>query len=157
MNKKAIAIGCWVLWLFCGALPGKAQLTKLNHANLTQMDQGKHRFVLVFAPDSQNEFLLEQDKMLRQAHLGLSERDLLVVQVVDNNVEVNPHVKEEFPSAASLRQTYKVSPNNFAVVLIGKDGTEKYRAAHAQAPAVLFEIIDAMPMRQNEMQQKRGE
>jgi len=154
MRKKAIAIGSWGLWFLCWVFPGKAQLTEIDHPKLAQMNQGKHRFLLVFAPDSQNAYLLEQDKMLRQARLGLSERDLLVVQVVDNNVEVSPHVKEEFPPAASLRQTYKVSSEQFAVILVGKDGTEKYRAAHAQAPAVLFEIIDAMPMRQNE---KRNE
>ncbi|PSR55801.1 hypothetical protein AHMF7605_21025 [Adhaeribacter arboris] len=154
MRKKTMSISSWVLFFLCCALLGKAQSAESDHSKIGLMDKGKHRFLLIFAPDSQNEFLLEQDKMLRQAHLGLSERDLLVVQVVENNVEINPHVKEEMPPAASLRQTYKINPAQFAVILVGKDGTEKYRAAHAQAPAVLFDIIDSMPMRQHE---KRSE
>lgn len=124
---------------------------------ISQIDQGKHRFLLVFAPDNQNEFLLEQTKMLRQAHLGLTERDMLVVQVIKNNVEVNPRINKELPAAASLRETYKVNPEQFTVILVGKDGSEKYRAAHAQAPAVLFEMVDAMPMRQHELHEKRNE
>ncbi|QMU30589.1 DUF4174 domain-containing protein [Adhaeribacter radiodurans] len=156
MSKKTMAIWSWMLWCLCWSISGKSQAAESNHPIITQMDKGKHRFLLVFSPDNQNEFLLAQDKMLRQARLGLSERDLLVVQVVNNDVEVNPPVKEEFPSATSLRQTYKVNPEQFTVILVGKDGTEKYRAAHAQAPAVLFGIIDAMPMRQNEAHEKNN-
>jgi hypothetical protein len=126
-----------------------------NAGKLSQMDDGKHRILLVFAPDSQNEFLQEQNKMLRQAHPGLTERDMLVVQVIENNVELNPPLKKAVPSAEALRQEFKVSPDQFTVVLIGKDGGEKYRAKHAQAPAVLFQIVDSMPMRQNEAQQKK--
>ncbi|QNF31672.1 DUF4174 domain-containing protein [Adhaeribacter swui] len=126
-------------------------------ATLNDMDKGKHRILLVFAPNSQNELLQEQNKMLRQAHPGLTERDMLVVQVIENNVELNPDIKEAVPSAGKLRQEYKVNAEQFSVVLLGKDGGEKYRAQHPQAPAVLFQIIDAMPMRQSEMHGKRSD
>ncbi len=128
-----------------------------NAGKLSQMDDGKHRILLVFAPDSQNEFLQEQNKMLRQAHPGLTERDMLVVQVIENNVELNPPLKKTVPSAEALRQEFKVASDQFTVVLVGKDGGEKYRAKHAQAPAVLFQIVDSMPMRQNEAHQKKSE
>ncbi len=151
-----MVISTWVLWCCCCSLFVKAQSESLG-AKLSQMNKGKHRILLVFAPDSQNEFLQEQNRMLRQAHLGLTERDILVVQVIENNVELNPPIKEELPGADALRQEYKVRPEQFTVILVGKDGSEKYRAPHAQAPAVLFEIIDAMPMRQSELHGKRSE
>jgi len=155
MSKKLVIISAWILSCLGSALPGLAQSG--SSAKLNQMVPGKHRILLVFAPNSQNEFLQEQNRMLRQAHLGLTERDMLVVQVIENNVELNPPLKEELPAADALRTTYKVSPEQFTVVLVGKDGSEKYRAAHAQAPAVLFQIIDAMPMRQSEAHGKRNE
>ncbi len=156
MIIKTIFISACILGCLFGAWPVLAQ-SKSAAATLSQMDAGKHRILLVFAPDSQNEYLQEQNKMLRQAHPGLTERDMLVVQVIENNVELNPPLKEAVPSADALRQEYKVSADQFAVILVGKDGGEKYRAKHAQAPAVLFQIVDAMPMRQNESQQKRSE
>lgn len=156
MSKKILVISTWILGCFYYALPVIAQ-TESAAAKLSQMDQGKHRILLVFAPDSQNEYLQEQNRMFRQAHQGLTERDMLVVQVIENNVELNPALKETLPTADAIRREYKVTPNQFTVILVGKDGGEKYRADHAQAPAVLFQIIDAMPMRQNEARDKRSE
>lgn len=155
MIRITFFLSAWLIGCLCGAWPTLAQ-SKSAAATLNQMDAGKHRILLVFAPDSQNEFLQEQNRMLRQAHQGLSERDMLVVQVIENNVELNPPLKESVPSAAAIRQEYKITPDQFTVILIGKDGGEKYRAQHAQAPAVLFQIVDAMPMRQNEVQQKKN-
>jgi hypothetical protein len=72
-------------------------------------------------------------------------------------VQTLPDLTEPLPPAVALREEYKVNPAHFTLVLVGKDGSEKYRASHAQAPAVLFQIIDAMPMRQSEVQEKRNE
>ncbi|WP_158546184.1 DUF4174 domain-containing protein [Adhaeribacter pallidiroseus] len=154
MIRKIILLSAWILGFSCGAFSAMAQ-TENAAVRLSQMDKGTHRILLVFAPDSQNELLQEQNKMLRQAHSGLTERDMLVVQVIENNVELNPPLKETIPTADALRQEYKVKASQFTVILVGKDGGEKYRADHPQAPAVLFQIVDSMPMRQNEAQQKR--
>ncbi len=155
MNKILKIIFIYLLSC-CATVPFAAAQSERAAVKLSQMDKGKHRILLVFAPNSQNEFLQEQNKMLRQAHPGLTERDMLVVQVIENNVELNPPLKETVPTANALRREYKVNADQFTVILVGKDGGEKYRAGHAQAPAVLFQIIDAMPMRQNEAQEKRG-
>ena len=61
----------------------------------------------------------------------------------------------EHPSletAAALRERYAVPEGAFAVVLIGKDGGEKERYDKPVQPDVLYEVIDAMPMRRREMQ-----
>lgn len=50
-----------------------------------------------------------------------------------------------------LRQRYKIQKGEFAVILIGKGGTEKLRRFHPVSNSALFETIDAMPMRQREM------
>ncbi|QED28004.1 DUF4174 domain-containing protein [Microvenator marinus] len=52
--------------------------------------------------------------------------------------------------AAELAKTWDVS-EPFTLILVGKDGTEKLRSHKAVAVEMLFETIDAMPMRIREM------
>lgn len=52
-----------------------------------------------------------------------------------------------------LRNRYNPNDAPFRVVLIGKDGGVKYDTTELFGPDQLFPIIDAMPMRQQEMRQ----
>ena len=56
-------------------------------------------------------------------------------------------------TAAGLRERYGIEPGQFAVILIGKDGGEKYRLYEVPELDGIFALIDGMPMRQNEMAQ----
>lgn len=53
-----------------------------------------------------------------------------------------------------LQSRYKVARNAFTVLLIGKDGGIKLRSVEPVRPERLFAIIDAMPMRQEEMHRR---
>ncbi len=152
--SRILFIASCIILLVCASYPSQAQSG--NTSTLPMLTKGTHRFLLLFSPDGQNQALLEQSKMLRQAHTGVTDRNIIVLQVVENNVEAMPSVSEKLPTAAALREAYHIQPEKFTIILVGKDGSEKYRALHAQAPAVLFNIIDAMPMRQSEMQHKPG-
>lgn len=105
----------------------------------------KNRILLVFAPDPQDQHLMDQLSLLNASRAGLVDRDLKVIVV-------NPKSNTSLPTADSkhLYQVYKVEKDTFRVVLIGKDGTEKLRASQPISPIDLFRIIDAMPMRQSE-------
>ena len=52
---------------------------------------------------------------------------------------------------ARLRETFDILDGRFTVVLIGKDGGEKFRSCEPVAPQNIFDRIDAMPMRRREM------
>ena len=43
----------------------------------------------------------------------------------------------------------------FAAILVGKDGTEKFRSDEPVRPETLFGLIDAMPMRRREVRDRR--
>jgi hypothetical protein len=45
----------------------------------------------------------------------------------------------------------RVEDGAFAAVLVGRDGGEKLRSAEPVPAEKLFDLIDAMPMRQREM------
>ncbi len=81
---------------------------------------------------------------------GWQERDLKLVEVLAvgaSRVDGQPMTAA---SAARLRQQFGIDSDAFAVILIGKDGTEKQRERAPIEPVALFRTIDAMPMRQQE-------
>jgi len=52
-------------------------------------------------------------------------------------------------------ESFDVAKGNFAVILIGKDGTKKLRQSSPLETDTLFSVIDAMPMRQREMRKEQ--
>jgi hypothetical protein len=103
----------------------------------------KNRLVLVFAPAGTSPERTEQRRLLQARQLDADERDLLVLDVLPDS-----------PGAAALRQRFNVKPQEFRVLLIGKDGGEKLRREKPVPPQELFDLIDSMPMRQGEMREK---
>ena len=70
---------------------------------------------------------------------GIAERDIEITSV---------------KAGSTLLSTYAVAPNQFTIILIGKDGGEKFRSLKPETTETLFAIIDAMPMRKSEMKKK---
>ena len=97
------------------------------------------RKILIFGKQDQPALVDEQLKMLDKAAAGVKERDLQVTVVGSSD----PREKK-----------FKVKPGQFTVLLIGKDGGEKHRANQPVPAAEFFAMIDAMPMRQQEMRSK---
>ncbi len=106
----------------------------------------QHRLLLVFASDSSDASLLAQNLALASVAEGMQERDLLLLSI-------HPGGSENFTAStcARLYRRFGVAEGDFSVMLIGKDGGEKYRANQPILPELLFGLIDAMPMRQSEM------
>lgn len=111
----------------------------------------KNRLLLVFAPSENNSIYQRQMQLLAAHKAGLNERNLLVFKLV---AEGTSHLESQSIDAtdvARLRSQFKVSQEEFRVILVGKDGTEKWHASSPVEPQVIFKEIDAMPMRQQEM------
>ena len=56
--------------------------------------------------------------------------------------------------AEDARKRFGIGGETFAVVLVGKDGGEKFRSTEPVEPEDLFDRIDAMPMRRREVREK---
>lgn len=98
--------------------------------------QPSTRKLLLFG-QAQTDFK-EQLSLLKKDSAGMAERDL-VVSIVEKEAEY---------------QKYGVKRNAFTVILIGKDGGEKFRSDKPVAPDAIFGLIDTMPMRQSEIRGK---
>ena len=80
-------------------------------------------------------------RWLEKDSLGVTEREIRIESIEFNN---------------DLAKRYHIKTGQFTVLLIGKDGGEKYRAHEPLTTYRLFGIIDAMPMRQLENREKTG-
>ena len=113
----------------------------------------KRRLLLVFAPVKPHPSLVVQRQRLKDTAAGLKEREVTVIEVVQDSVFVDGKLAIEL-NAKSLRREFDTTIVEFTVVLIGKDGGEKLRRDAPVQTEELFRTIDAMPMRQQEMRQR---
>ncbi len=104
----------------------------------------KNRVLLVFAPTDKDAAYVEQGKLWQGEKAGFDERQLVIVPVLADAKKAAGDVP------AAWEKKYNVDAKTFAVVLIGKDGHDAYRAAKPVKAAALYEVIDAMPMRRAE-------
>lgn len=118
----------------------------------------QHRPVIVFGPSA------DDPRVVRQGHAwvgplpeaGIKDRDIAVVNVhgeAGGDVAGKPIGAAE---VAQLRSAFGVEPGEFAVVLVGRDGGEKDRWAEPVSAQEIFGHVDAMPMRQREVEDRGG-
>jgi hypothetical protein len=98
------------------------------------------RYILLFG-DKAEPGARQQWQLLQKDSSGLKERDVQVKWV---------------PARSSLYRTYTVSARDpFTIILVGRDGQEKYRSSQLTTITHFFALIDAMPMRRAEMRKKK--
>ena len=110
----------------------------------------KNRVLLVFAPTEKDPAYAEQGRLWQSEKAGFEERQLVVVPVLADAA------KAAGDTPAALQKRYGVEARSFAVVLLGKDGHDAYRVAKPVKGEALYDVIDAMPMRRDEMKGQRA-
>lgn len=97
------------------------------------------RRVYIFGAAEYPQMAGQQMQLFDSARNEIAERDIKIIKV---------------PANDPLFSAYRVNKPAFTIILIGKDGGEKYRTNKILLPEKLFAIIDAMPMRRAEMRRK---
>ncbi len=116
----------------------------------------QHRVLLIFAPNENHVSLQTQITLLTQKKTEVTERDLLFYKIfAKNGVTPQLQLLSEKETIA-LRKKFNIEEHQYVVILIGKDGKEKLRRWEIVMPQEIFELIDAMPMRQAEMSRKNN-
>ena len=110
--------------------------------------QWKQRPLLVFAPSAGDSRRAVQIQRVEAERSEFEERDMVLLEIVAGGDDV--------VDGAALRARFHVDEAAFAAVLIGKDGTAKGHWTEPVELRELWELIDAMPMRQREMEQRGG-
>ena len=123
-----------------------------------------YRALLVFAPALNTPQIVDQLNQLKANVGDMKTRALLYVPIVPEGHN-QPIPGSRVPTArlsedelAAMRHHFKVEPDEFLVILIGKDGEEKLSSRTPVAAERLKALIDSMPMRKSEMQKdQQGE
>jgi hypothetical protein len=110
-----------------------------------------YRPLLVFAPAVRNSSFAAQQKLLEEYADDMMDRNLLYVPVLEDSANFKdpldaPYVLLKQSEIQAIRARFQIAPGDFAVVLVGKDGGEKFRTSKPISVLRLDQIVDAMPM-----------
>ena len=114
--------------------------------SLTEL-RWKNRIILIFSENRESDLA-----MLHDAKEDISDRDTLWFIVNGNETLTNYSGTLTDSFSQNTRERYLNADGN--VLLIGKDGGVKARGSELSLNG-LFQRIDGMPMRRNEMRQKQ--
>lgn len=109
----------------------------------------QRRLLLVFAPVPQDPRLAAQRLRVTEDTSRFRDRDLTVIEIVERRVLVDG-AQVRWLDSFALRSLFEVDDDIFTTVLVGKDGGEKLRRDGLMPTDLLFDTIDAMPMRRQE-------
>ncbi|WGV25301.1 DUF4174 domain-containing protein [Halotia branconii] len=113
--------------------------------------QWKNRLLLVFAPSKTSDLYWQQMQLFQEQKAGFSERDLVLVEMFTEGAGRAGDKTLDQADVAQMQKQFNIAPQEFRTILIGKDGTSKRSDSQPVKSEVIFQEIDAMPMRQQEM------
>lgn len=126
-------------------------------ASSAQEDFSKFKWrnrILVFSTQSlQDEAFVAQLENFKGSTKKIDDRNILLFvlskgRLLDKELKVIPNYH-----IAPLRKKYNIPQSYEGITLIGKDGGVKLQKNFKTEPRAIFEAIDQMPMRQQEMRQ----
>ena len=102
------------------------------------------RRILLFADKINDTALIQQKQLLDSDKAGCLERDMRIEIYIMGGTGKN------------LLKKYNITQPQFTFLLIGKDGGIRLRSSKVIPKEQLFALIDAMPMRQDEIKRQRN-
>lgn len=86
---------------------------------------------------------------------GIPDRGLIVLELFGNGGSRLGDKSLPQEVAQGMGPQFDVGADGFSIILIGEDGTVRFRSLTSVSVSELFGLIDTMPMRQQEMLRKR--
>ena len=133
-KNKNIFSGILILSLMAIIIPKELQGIELNQY------LWKNRIILTFADDEDHPDLIKLKVEMKENSCEILNRDLLHFHFINDGKTGNHTTTND---------------QSFRILLIGKDGGIKYESNRSVSLIHLFELINSIPMRQDEMQHDR--
>jgi hypothetical protein len=144
-----------LVWMLAVAVSGISPAAAASDIDLSDY-QWKHRLLFIFAPSTADPAYLALEKHLARATLEREDRDMILFRVFENSPSRVSDRPLRPDDGRALRRRFGIEAGRFTVVLVGKDGGVK-SVAHQDADLEsIFDLIDSMPMRRQEMRDKRS-
>ena len=110
-----------------------------------------HRLLFIFASSTADDSYAALNERITQSELGIDDRDMIIFRIFGKSPSWVASKPLSHDDVISLRRRFGIDPDNFAVVLVGKDGGVKMSKQGSVDLESIFDVIDSMPMRQHEM------
>ena len=128
--------------------------TKSADAACLAAHTSRSRLLLIFAPSARHSDYKKQMLAIKGETTGIADRDLVIVELLEKGRSLVGDVPIDPVSAALMRGNFCIDSGDFVVVLIGKDGTERMWSEWPVPAHELFSLIDTMPLRQRELEER---
>jgi hypothetical protein len=115
----------------------------------------KYRPLLMFAPSSDAPAYQSVVNELNRQSNQIAARDMVIIEVFEAGSTRVDGKSSQRESADHLRQRFSAPNGRLTAVLIGKDGGLKLRQTDRFDLDEIFSLIDTMPMRKREMQERK--
>ena len=135
--------------LACSTFGGQEALSM----DLNQF-QWKNRLLFIFAPQEGDSFFQALQSEISTQPDEIAERDLVVFKIFETGPSYMETTRIDPQTAAAIRTKFAAPLGQFTCILVGKDGGTKLRRPAPVKLEEVFDLIDAMPMRREEMRQK---
>ena len=114
------------------------------------------RVILLFANNSNAPNYRSMESALAGSEAGVRDRKLVVYHIFSDDMGRVEGEPLQPGQAQTLRRRFDVSPDTFTYILLGLDGTQKMRSRDVVAVETIFNTIDSMPMRQQEIRRRNS-
>ena len=121
--------------------------------DLTQF-QWKNRLLFIFAEDDSHPFFTDLQRQIVAQKADVDNRELIVFELPAHSPARINTIPLDRKDADSIRKHFAISGDTLTLILVGKDGGIKLKSSNQVKLSEVFKLIDSMPMRQREMQQK---
>jgi hypothetical protein len=123
-----------------------AACSSLDVGRLMEDYLWEKRVLLIFMPSADHPNYQAMLKRLPGTPQSLKDRDVVIWRIIeDAQVSIDDELKPQLPTKPFYRY-FKVKEGEFAVILLGKDGEEKFRGKKDIGTGCVETIIDLMPM-----------
>ena len=116
--------------------------------------QWKNRLLFIFAPEEGDSIFQALQSEILTLPDGISERDLVVFKILETGPSYMETTRIDPQTAAAIRTKFAAPLGQFTCILVGKDGGTKLKRHSPVKIKEVFDLIDAMPMRREEMRKK---
>lgn len=141
--KKLCSICCLTLLIGCSVA---------TFDDIFEKYLWKNRVLVVLSSKIDHEDYVTQLDLITNTDEAFNERDMVIWHIVNYEyVMVNGAQKPQLP-AKQLSDYFNANNDGLTVILLGKDGEEKLRSNTPVSADKIIALVDAMPMRQQEMQ-----
>ena len=117
----------------------------IHASRASQLDEWKWKSrVLVVVAPAGNAAAQAQRRIYESAAKGMAERSIVLIEALDDQER-----------SQRLRSRFSADGRRFQVFLVGKDGQTAISSEKPVSADNLFALVDAMPMRREEMRRGR--